>query len=127
MAADFFGLVRQSKSRIAKLGLMLILPVGISIFAVFCLIYFFWYQVEEPGGYDAQSKIPEGDIAIVSAGLTLFYFGVMMFIKFREFAPGGSVLAYKMYAEPLCGKPRDWREEQLLNIVEEMSLAAGIP
>src|SRR5256885_15194957 len=64
--------------------------------------------------------------AVVSAGtLLIIFFGSLY--KVREVAEGGAALATPLGGQLLNAHTNDADERKLLNVVEEMAIAAGIP
>ncbi len=63
----------------------------------------------------------------VSAGLTGLIVGLGSLYKTSALASGGKVIALQLGGEPLTMNTRDFREKRLLNVVEEMSIASGVP
>ena len=49
------------------------------------------------------------------------------YLKIRELAEGGIAIAYMMNGRLLEPETQDFKEKQLLNVVEEMAIASGIP
>jgi Zn-dependent protease with chaperone function len=77
------------------------------------------------GTYPAEStdqSLPAG-VAIV--GLVVILLG--SFFKLIQLGQGGSVVARDMGARPIDPATRDTAERRLLNVVEEMAIASGIP
>jgi Zn-dependent protease with chaperone function len=63
----------------------------------------------------------------ISAGLTGMIVGLGSLYKTSALASGGKVIALQLGGEPLTMNTRDFREKRLLNVVEEMSIASGVP
>ncbi|MCS6978401.1 MAG: M48 family metallopeptidase [Gemmatales bacterium] len=63
----------------------------------------------------------------ISAGLTGLIVGLGSLVKTSQLASGGKVIALQLGGEPLTMNTRDFREKRLLNVVEEMSIASGVP
>lgn len=59
-----------------------------------------------------------GELAVV---------GLVSLSKFFSFSSGGAAVAESMGAREITGNPSSLEEQQLLNVVEEMSIAARIP
>ena len=64
--------------------------------------------------------------AVVSAG-TLLIIVIGSLYKIREVAEGGAALATRLGGQLLNPRTNDADERKLLNVVEEMAIAAGIP
>lgn len=63
----------------------------------------------------------------ISSLLTLSIVGLGSLYKTSQLAGGGKVVALQLGGEPLSPGTRDFREKRLLNVVEEMSIASGVP
>lgn len=70
----------------------------------------------------SDQSLPAG-VAIV--GLVVILLG--SFFKLLQLGQGGSVVARDMGARPVDPATRDTAERRLLNVVEEMAIASGIP
>ncbi|MCL1919492.1 MAG: M48 family metallopeptidase [Kiritimatiellaeota bacterium] len=66
------------------------------------------------------------DFALWVFGLTLALIGFTSLYKIAKLRSGGSVVAESMGGRKILPTTRDLRERRLLNVVEEMALAAGI-
>jgi Zn-dependent protease with chaperone function len=63
--------------------------------------------------------------SIAAIGLVVILLG--SFLKLIQLGQGGAVVARDMGARPVDPSTRDTAERRLLNVVEEMSIASGIP
>lgn len=62
-------------------------------------------------------------VALTTVGVIF----IASFWKIRELAAGGCVIANMMNGRLIEPDTKDFKEKQLMNVVEEMSLASGIP
>ena len=62
----------------------------------------------------------------VSGGVVITVF-IGSAVKMAELSQGGRVVAAMLGGEPLAANPSDLHERKLLNVVEEMALASGVP
>jgi Zn-dependent protease with chaperone function len=67
-----------------------------------------------------------GLFAAVSAGVLLFIGGCTTY-KVAELSSGGSAVALLVGGQEIQGNTTDLSERRLLNIIEEMSIASGVP
>ena len=126
--ADFF--TRQDKARRLStfsvfIYVLSIVALGAAIHAVVAATMYF--------GIPEDNKIPfekvalDPTIAVYSFGA---FFLVVLFASFwksRSLASGGATVAEAMGGRQITKATMDYRERRLLNIVEEMSLASGVP
>ncbi len=61
------------------------------------------------------------------AGGTLAVVGLASLFKWTRFRAGGSAVAESVGARPIDPRTTDLRERRLLNVVEEMAIASGVP
>ncbi|MFA4945536.1 MAG: M48 family metalloprotease [Lentisphaeria bacterium] len=122
---DFWG--RQAESRKRTLLLLALLPavlgaVATAVHGVLGVCLFFalhklklhaWYWSGE-------------GFAVVAAGTIAFILGAALW-KFLELARDGESLATSLGAEPIPPSTDDPAARRLLNVAEEMALAAGLP
>jgi Zn-dependent protease with chaperone function len=78
---------------------------------------------------DAYAQTPfwrPGVFAAVSVG-TLAVIGIASLYKWSEFSAGGSAVAESVGGRRVDPHTTDLKERQLLNVVEEMAIASGLP
>ena len=80
---------------------------------------------ENPSGWRAVLWQP--GLFLGTAALTLCVIGVASLVKVRELAAGGWVVATSLGGRRLERGTQDPDERRLLNVVEEMAIASGIP
>jgi Zn-dependent protease with chaperone function len=100
---------------------------------LYVLIAFFFQDgmryVEKHGGYRSLSL--EVDLWNLKGFLSVFLFiaFVILFVswsRIQQLKEGGAVVAIDLGARPLMPFTQDLNERKLLNVVEEMALAAGV-
>lgn len=138
---DFFEAQARAKKRTSRLLALFALAVGGTIAAayfatIFGLRYVDEYQpsrsgeatyaIERSGGA-AQTPLWQPRIfAWVSLG-TLAVVGAASFYKWRQYAGGGHVVAESLGGRRVDPHTTNLHERRLLNVVEEMAIAAGTP
>ena len=85
-------------------------------------VLFVWQTGEELPGALWQP----GLLAGVTAGVLALVGGCTAY-KVVELASGGHSVALLLGGQEVVGQTRDLRERRLLNVVEEMALASGLP
>jgi Zn-dependent protease with chaperone function len=125
---DFFEAQARAKKRTHWLVFLFALAVIGTILAGYAaaLCYTNWqlakrvYSVDELRWWDSQAFF-------WSSGLTLTIVGFASLFKWSQMREGGSAIAEMVGGRPVDLKTTDLRERKLLNVVEEMSIASGIP
>ena len=135
---DFFEAQARAKKRTNRLVFLFVLAVLGTILAGYAAIIFTLHQVpyraERYGRYERYypsqtSLLGYWDPKIFSAVAlgTLAVVGFASLFKWNQLRAGGVAVAEMVGGRPVDPKTTDLRERKLLNIVEEMSIASGIP
>jgi len=120
---DFFGhqeRARRHTSRLVVLYAMAVAGIIASVYLVFAITLAASGDGESPAGlWDPAlfTGVALAVTALVVAG---------SFFKTMQLSKGGSVVAESLGGRPLAPDTRNADERKLLNVVEEMALAAGI-
>ena len=83
-------------------------------------------QDQDAGDGEPQPLWRPGLFAVVCVG-TLAVIGLASLYKWSEFSGGGSAVAESVGGRKVDPHTADPREHQLLNVVEEMAIASGLP
>ncbi|MEJ6581628.1 MAG: M48 family metallopeptidase [Akkermansiaceae bacterium] len=110
---DFFEAQDQARKKTKWLVLWFILAVLAVVVAVDVLIFFV-------AGQDVEILIP---VSVLTAGVILAASG----FKSMQLSGGGSVVAKDLGGRLVMPGSTDFDEKRLLNIVEEMAIASGMP
>ncbi|MDX2176717.1 MAG: M48 family metallopeptidase [Candidatus Sumerlaeia bacterium] len=113
--ADFFANQARAKTRTGLLVLLFAAGVAGTAAAV-------WFALSFAIG--PWARTPQGALWI--AGGTVAFIGAASLVRMLMLAGGGDAVARSLGGR-LVVEPKDFQERQLLNIVEEMSLASGVP
>jgi Zn-dependent protease with chaperone function len=122
MATDFF---EQQDSARRKTGLLVVYFV-LAIVCLIALVYGLLLALDLYGTGEAVSWWQPELLLVVAAGVGVVVGGASVF-KVAQLASGGQAVALMMGGAEVPGTTRDPRERRLLNVVEEMALAAGVP
>ncbi len=131
---DFFeaqARAKQSSSRLvalfsfAVLGTILAGYFG-AVFLIGHRVYFGQNSVYSPGPASAEGWWQPQIFAFVTLG-TLAVIGLASLYKWHQFSAGGSAVAESVGGRRVDPNTTDLAERRLLNVVEEMALASGIP
>ena len=122
MTSNFFQQQDSARRRTFQLVLYFVLAILILIALVYGLLLMLSTN-------DAQAPVswwqPEL-LLLAAAGVGLVVGGASAF-KVARLASGGQVVALMMGGEEIPGTTTDARQKRLLNVVEEMALASGVP
>lgn len=135
---DFFEAQARAKKRTTRLVVLFALAVAGIIAAGYVATLVFLGQINgrmEPRGYDqidyAVSTPPDGwwqpDVFACVALATILVVGLASLYKWLQLSSGGAAIAEMVGGTAIDPRTTDLRQRQLLNIVEEMSIASGVP
>jgi len=132
---DFFEAQARAKQRSARLVLLFSLAVLGTIAAGYAAAMTLLHH----GGRYAAGRGEPGlaDLAPIRwwdppvffgvAGVTLVVVGLASLFKWLQMRRGGAAVAEMLGGRPIEPQTRDLHERRLLNVVEEMAIAAGVP
>ncbi len=126
---DFFkqqDISRKKTSGLIGLFILAVLAVVLAVYAMAVVILFF-YNSRQPGFNPVSFAWFQPRLAfwVVSATLLVIFAGSLT--KIVLLARGGSAVANNLGGRLIHAATTDAGERRLLNIVEEMALASGIP
>ena len=130
---DFFERQEQARKATQRLivvyALFVVAVVACIHFAVSVLIFAF-----SVSGTDSAEQVPEfaevfsnPEIIPWSIGITCAVILLATLYKAAQLQEGGPAVALSMGAREVLPNTRDNRERRLLNVVEEIALASGVP
>jgi Zn-dependent protease with chaperone function len=126
---DFFKEQDKSRSKTTQLIGLFILAVVAVVLAVYAiaLMIMFFYGARQPGfNPDSFHWIqPRLGFWVVSVTLLVIFVGSIT--KIIALTKGGSAVAENLGGRLINASTTDREERRLINVVEEMSLAAGVP
>lgn len=120
---DFFEAQARAKKRTSRLVALFFLAVGGIVAAGYFASVLF---VERRFAQDEFTWWHPELLAGITAA-TLAVVGFASLIKWMQLRAGGRAVAEMVGAREIPPQTADLRERQLLNVVEEMSIAAGLP
>jgi Zn-dependent protease with chaperone function len=125
MAIDFFQQQKAARRSTALLVFYFLLAVVALIAGVYVLTAaIFLYLPDRPA--DAVSLWNPLLLGAVAFGVGLVV-GLGSLFKIAELAGGGKTVALTLGGRLIPGDTNDLRERRLLNVVEEMAIASGVP
>ena len=117
MATNFFQQQNSARRKTFQLVVYFVLAILILI----ALVYGLLLALSEPVSW-WQPEL----LLLAALGVGLVVGGASAF-KVAQLASGGQAVALMMGGKEVPGTTTDARQKQLLNVVEEMALAAGVP
>ena len=128
---DFFQAQEHARRRTARLivlfGLAVLGTIALSYLATMALINI--HHAQHPGYYSYEGGAVWLDppvLAIVTVG-TLLVVGFASLFKWSQFRAGGATVAEGVGGRRVDPHTTDLHERRLLNVVEEMAIASGVP
>ena len=129
MAIDFFARQDHARRQTVRLVVLFAISVAVIIAAVYAIAL-----LVTQGGGNAHGRHPAAPINLWDPPLllavalgTIVVVAVGSLYKVSELASGGEVVAHMMGGRLVDPQTTDPAERRLLNLVEEMSLASGVP
>ncbi|MBL9141065.1 MAG: M48 family metalloprotease, partial [Phycisphaerae bacterium] len=119
MAMDFFEHQEQARRKTGRLVVLFIVAVICTVVCVNVVTVFMLAT------QDAGDAIPAG-IAVTTLGV-LAVIGIGTAVKSAQMSAGGVAVAEALGGTPLRPDTRDADERRVLNVVEEMAIASGLP
>ena len=129
---NFFHHQDIARRNTRLLGILFSLAVILLVSLVALLVGFFMGGIEYPQSQTAGTQQPDAwyvhwDILIASAGVALSAIGFAVLYKWVVLRPGGKVVAEHLGGRRLHPNSQDPVERKVLNVVEEMAIAANMP
>lgn len=131
MAMDFFDLQERARRKTGRLVLMFIAAV-VGIIALTYLavaVGFMLLHGQQGGGPDTgpSPTLWNPMLLVMVGGAVIFIVGCGSLFKTSQLAAGGRVVAESLGGRLLDTGATDPGERKLLNVVEEMAIASGVP
>jgi Zn-dependent protease with chaperone function len=131
MAIDFFDREDHARRQTRRLLVLFALAVAAIILAIHLLLVTFVTELGENDHPHVQADFFDlfwnPPLFLCVAAGTLLVISVASLYKISEFAGGGETVALLLGGRALNPQSTDPAERRLLNVVEEMALASGIP
>ncbi|HEY7428365.1 MAG TPA: hypothetical protein VH682_29300, partial [Gemmataceae bacterium] len=125
MATDFF----QQQDTARRKTAVLVVYFALAVLTLIALIYLLCVVLFDVLPNDADAALSLWDpqlFGIVVVGILLVVGGGSL-MKTMELAAGGKTVALMLGGRLVPGEATEPRQRRLLNIVEEMSIASGVP
>jgi Zn-dependent protease with chaperone function len=119
---DFFG--QQDAAR--KRSRLLVWLYALSVLAICTTIGIAAWVAAEVSA-DPESSINPIPVALTAAVVTALVIGGGSLYRIAQLRGGGSTVASSLGGRPISAETRDPDERRVLNVVEEMAIASGVP
>jgi Zn-dependent protease with chaperone function len=126
---DFFKEQDKSRTKTIQLVGLFILAVMAVVLAVYAIAVFilFSHSARQPGFNPAEFNWVQSQLGLWVIGVTLAVIFIGSITKIMALAKGGRSIAENLGGRLVNTNTKDPDERRLINIVEEMSIASGIP
>ncbi len=125
---DFFAHQEAARRRTARLVVAFALAVALTMLTVYVPVRaLFWYARLEAGAGAAAAPffVPGLFVGVAAATLAVVLTGTLY--RIHSLQRGGQAVARLVGGRPVEPNTRDLDERRLLNVVEEMAIASGVP
>lgn len=122
---DFFGHQDRARRNTGKLVFYFAISVGLTICLVYLVLAFFLNRGE--GETNSAEWLWNSQLFMWASGGTLAIVFLGSLMKILELSAGGKAVAEMLGGRLLDRSTHDAHESQLLNIIEEMAIASGVP
>ena len=126
---DFFKEQDKSRTKTTQLVGLFILAVLAVVLAVYAIAIFimFSHGARQPGFNPAEFHWVQPQLAFWVVSVTLLVIFIGSVTKIIALAKGGSAVAENLGGRLINASTTDPDERRLINVVEEMSIASGVP
>lgn len=120
---DFFEAQARARRRSGRLVVLFVLALLGTVGALYAAaLLIAGFSGHNPGGLRWRPDLLAG-----VAGFTLLVSGIAALVRWNQLRAGGPAVAELVGGRPVEPDTTDLRERTLLNVVEEMALASGVP
>jgi Zn-dependent protease with chaperone function len=126
---DFFkeqDIARTKTTRLIVLFILAVVAIALAVYVVALAVVYF-HQARQPGfkPYSFEMIQPELGFWVLSVTLLVIFIGSIT--KIIQLAKGGSAVAENLGGRLIDASATDAHERRLINVVEEMAIASGVP
>ncbi len=129
MAMDFFAAQQCARRNTAKLALLFALSIVFVLLFTDCVLYCALVFLQDASTATITTKMPAWNPAAlfwINLGVVALIAGGTVY-KISALSSGGDAVAHMLGGEPVFRDDPDPDRTRLLNIVDEMAIAAGVP
>jgi Zn-dependent protease with chaperone function len=124
MMVDFFAQQQQAKRNTTLLVVLFVLAVSLIIVFITAASAVLMGYLNSNG--NGSYQIHAGPLSVIAATVA-GAIGLVMLVKWLQLKPGGHVVAESLGGIPIAPDSTDPLERRILNVVEEMAIAANMP
>ncbi|MEY5061507.1 MAG: hypothetical protein RIS45_1428 [Planctomycetota bacterium] len=121
MSTDFFTSQDHARKQTGRLVMLFIAGVIATMVSLWAVLAALLSASQGPKAWTNPALA--GGVFVVVGGIV----GIVTLFKLSQLSQGGTAIAEMLGGRPIDPGTRDPAERQLLNIVEEMSIASGVP
>ena len=128
-AMDFFkqqDIARAKTTRLIVLFTLAVLAIALAVYAIALAVVFFQHT-RQPGFNPSSFEMVQPELGFWVVSITLLVIFIGSITKIVQLAKGGSAVAENMGARLINTSTTDSDERRLINVVEEMAIASGVP
>ncbi|MCZ6835952.1 MAG: M48 family metallopeptidase [Planctomycetota bacterium] len=126
MAMNFFEHQEVARKNTGRLVVMFILAVIGIIVGVYLVVAGSLFYMGSRGGGETISLLNPVLLGVI-AGVTILVVGGSSFFKIAQLSSGGSGIAQSLGGRLIPRETDDPVQQRLLNVIEEMAIASGVP
>ena len=126
---DFFqeqDIARTKTTRLIVLFMLAVVAIAVAIYGVVMAVLYMHHS-RQPGFNPGSFEIIQPELGFWVLSVTLLVIFIGSITKIIQLAKGGSAVAENQGGRLVNASTRDARERRLRNVVEEMSIASGVP
>ena len=123
---DFFGHQDRARKNTGKLIFYFITAIGGTICLIYLVLALFFLR-DKDGLEISAEALWNSKLFLWASGGTLAVVFIGSLMKIAELSAGGKAIAEMLGGRLLDHSTNDHHERQLLNVIEEMAIASGVP
>lgn len=124
---DFFDSQEKARRRSVLLVFLFFLATGGIVLTVYLLVYLLLLADSGTVSGAWSEFLALADVMLVLGGVILVIIGLGTLFKMVQLRSGGAAVAELLGGRALSPDSRDPHERRVLNVVEEMAIASGLP
>lgn len=127
---DFFkhqGRARKFTFVLIFLLILALVGVFIAVYVLITVLFFLFSYDEIRHTFPESTPLNDWRLIVFYSSVILLFIGGVSLYRIGSLSGGGHVVASSLGGNPLRRDTQDFDERRLLNVVEEMAIASGIP
>ena len=126
---DFFkeqDIARTKTSRLIVLFMLAVVAIALAVYGIVLAVVYIHHS-RQPGFNPFSFEIIQPELGFWVLSITLLVIFIGSITKIIQLAKGGSTVAENQGGRLINASASNARERRLINVVEEMSIASGVP